>query len=387
MFLQQFFKNLLICSFFISINFQIAFCVEDKKIKLDSILTVYDSYVDNFIEERNLPGIAVAVVFDNRIIFIKGFGVKKIGENEPIGAHTVFRIASLSKGFASVLSGLLVKEGVFNWDDKVTKYLPEFSLKDSSNSKNLTIRHILSHTSGLVPHAYDNLIEANLPFKTIIKRLKEVSVISPVGEWYGYQNTVYSIISEIIESATGKKYNDLLNQRLIQPLGMTDVSFSKYKLETTKDRAYPHIRRYGRWTPTIIRETYYNVQPAAGINASVYDMAMWLKGLLGGVPDVISSDIIADVCKPLIKTPHEIRRFNWKNRIRNAHYGMGWRIFDYAGHTIIFHSGGLRGYLSRLAFLPKYKIGIVVLQNGQFGNAFIYKFIDMYLNIEQEKIL
>ena len=379
---QNLFKNILICFVFICLKSQSAFCVEDKNIKIDSLLTEYDAYVDNFMAERYVPGVAIAVVSDNQIVFIKGYGVKKVGENEPIGAHTVFRIASLSKGFASVLSGLLVKDGVFDWDDKVTKYLPGFILKDSLNTKNLTIRHILSHTSGLMPHAYDNLIEANIPFKKIIRRLKEVSVVAPVGKSYGYQNTVYSLISEIIESATGKKYNDLLKQRLIKPLGMLNVSFSKSKLETTVDRAHPHIRRYGSWTPTIIRKTYYNVQPAAGINASVYDMALWLKALLGGLPEVISSDIIEDVSKPIIKTPREIRRFNWKNRLRSAYYGMGWRIFDYQGHNMIFHSGGLHGYHTQIAFLPKYKIGIVVLKNAQFGDAFVYKFMDMYLNLE-----
>ncbi len=124
------------------------------------------------------------------------------------------------------------------------------------------------------------------------------------------------------------------------------------------------------------------MQPAAGINASVYDMALWLKALLGGLPDVISSDIIEDVSTPLIKTPHEIRRFNRRNRLRSASYGLGWRIFDYAGVNMIYHSGGLHGYYTQLAFLPQHKIGRVVLQNAQFGNAFVYKFMDMYLNLE-----
>ena len=368
MFLLQFVKYLFVSIVFVNINFQFALCSEKKNTKLNNILIKYDSYIANFIEESDVPGVAIAVVIDSQIVYAKGFGVKKVGKDETIGIHSVFRIASLSKGFASVLSGLLVKDGVLNWDDKVKKYLPNFSLKDTSNTNNLTIRHLLSHTSGLMPYAYDNLIEANIPFETILKKLDEVSVIFPVGIRYGYQNTVYNIISEIIETATSNKYNDLLNQRLIQPLGMKDVSFSKNKLQATNDRVNPHIKRNGKWKPTIIKKTYYNVQAAAGINASVHDMALWVKGLLCGNPTIIPSDIIKEVCKPLVKTPREKRRYNWNNRLRSASYGMGWHIFDYAGHTMVYHGGGLTGYRSQLAFLPKHKVGIVVLQNAQFGN-------------------
>ena len=381
MLLQKSLTCIFVCTILMFTHIQPAICADQSNIKLDTILTNFDSYVDNFIKQRGVPGAAIAIVVDTQIVFIKGYGVKKIGEDAPIGVHSVFRIASLSKGFASVLSALLVRDSVFSWDDKVTRYLPDFSLKDTSNSNNLTIRNILSHTSGLMPHAYDNLVEANMPLDSIVKRLKEVSVICPVGECYGYQNVVYSIISDIIESATKKKYVDLLQQRLIRPLGMKDISFSKKELISTGNMAYPHIRRNGKWRPASIRETYYNVQPAAGVNASIYDMALWMKGLVGGMPDVISPDV-DEIYKPVIKTPREKRRFNWKNHLKSAYYGMGWRIFDYAGHTMIYHSGGLHGYRSQLAFLPQYKFGIVVLQNAHFGNHFIYKLVDMYLNID-----
>jgi len=383
MVLLQFSKLLLICILFLNTNFQTDTAPETMHTKLDSILTAYDDYVEEFIKDREIPGVAIVVVINNQIEYIKGFGVKKMGENDSIGINSVFRLASVSKGFASILTGLLVKDGTFSWDDKVVKYLPDFSLMDSATTQNLTIRHILSHTSGLIPHAYDNLIEANLPFTTIVKRLKEVDVACAPGEYYGYQNTVYSLISEIIKSATNKKYTDLLKQRITQPLGMQNVSFSRDKLLETKNRAEPHIRRHGQFVSTEIRDSYYNVPPAAGINASIYDMAYWLRALLGGAPDIISLDIIKEVCKPNIITP----RFKWNHRLRKAAYGLGWRIFDYAGHTMIFHSGGLRGYFSQLAFMPKHKMGIVVLQNASMGNNLLYQFVDMYLNIEQKQTI
>lgn len=381
MILYQLSRIILTCFLAISTHFQSHTVDETKYTKLDSILTAYDTYVSHSIKDREIPGVAIAIVIDDQIEYIKGFGVKKVGESDSIGIHSVFRLASVSKGFASVLTGLLVKEGILDWDDKVIKYLPGFSLKDSATTQDLTIRHILSHTSGLVPHAYDKLIEANYPFKEIKKRLKEVNIACAPGEFYGYQNTVYSLISEILHSATNKEYTDLLKQRITQPLGMQDVSFSKDSLLKSKHQAEPHVRRYGQFVATKIRDTYYNVPPAAGVNASIYDMAYWLRALLGGAPDIIPLEIIKEVCKPNIITP----RLRWHHRLRKAAYGLGWRIFDYAGYTMIFHSGGLRGYFSQIAFLPKYKMGIVVLQNASMGNNFLYKFIDMYFNIEPEQ--
>jgi len=380
---HKIYKILILTSLIKSIAFQASFSQQSNFTKLDSILFEYNSYIENFIKEREVPGVAIAIVVNNKIEFIKGFGVNKIGEKDSIGIHSVFRIASVSKGFASVLAGVLVKEKILDWDDKVIKYLPEFDLKDSTTTQDLTIRHILSHTSGLTPHAYDNLIEANIPFEKIMTRLKEVNVHCKAGECYGYQNTVYSLIGAIIESVTNKKYVDLLREKITQPMGMNDVSFSQKELIESKNRTYPHIRRNGRWTPTEVRDTYYNVPPAAGINASIYDMAYWLKGLMGGAPQIVSADIIKEVSKPIIITP----RFKWNHRLRKAAYGLGWRIFDYEGYTMIFHSGGVQGYLSQLAFLPKHKIGIVCLQNAQFHNNFIYKFIDLYFNIDPDAII
>jgi beta-lactamase class C len=251
------------------------FCSEKEGI--DGVLSGFDAYVSKFIKEQEAPGAAIAIVIDGRIVSLKGYGVKKAGGAEPIDIHTAFRIASLSKSFAAVLTGTLVEDRLLGWDDKVTTYLPGLMLAESSNTEELTIRHILSHTSGLIPHAYDNLIEAEVPFKKIIKELEKVDVICPVGECYTYQNAMYSLIGPIIESATHKKYEELLRERLIHPLGMKDVTFSRHGLIASANYAHPHVKKEGKWTPTVVKDTYYNVQPAAGINASIHDMAYWLK--------------------------------------------------------------------------------------------------------------
>ena len=360
------------------------FCCEKKTIDTDGVVAEFDAHVSVFIKGQKAPGVAIAIVVEGQIVFMKGYGVTKIGGTDRIDIHTAFRIASLSKSFAAVLTGLLVEDGLIGWDDKVTTYLPRILLTDRSNTENLTIRHILSHTSGLLPHAYDNLIEAKVPFEKIIGELKNVAIICPVGKCYAYQNVVYSLISPIIESATKQNYLKLLKNRIVLPLGMTDVSFSRHELVATSNYAHPHIKRDGEWTPTVVKDTYYSVQPAAGINASIHDMAQWLTALVSNGPTIISPEIMNEICEPLITTKTELKRFNWRDRLRSASYGMGWRIFNYEGHTMVFHSGGLRGYLSALAFLPEYKTGIVVLQNACFDNHLIYDFIDIYLKLNDK---
>ena len=358
---------------------------ENAILKTDSLLIKYESYISDFLDIYNTPGVAITIVIDTNIVFMKGFGVKKNGENDSIDCHTSFRIASVSKGFASILTGLLVKDGKLKWNDKVIKHLPKFCLKDTANTNNLTIQQILSHRTGLIPHSYDNLIEAKVPFKKIVTSLKDVKIVGPVGKRYGYQNVTYSLISEIIKSATGEEYKDLIKKRIFVPLGMKNVSLSKKGLIASKNFAHPHTRKNFEFKPVLIRNTYYSVQPAAGINASAYDMAQWLLALLGNKKDIIPIDIIKEVTKPLVKTPGEKRRYNHNNRLRSIHYGMGWRIFNYSGHTLIYHSGGVRGYLTQLAFLPQQKVGIAVLQNSWSGNDFLYKFLDMYLGLDEQQ--
>ena len=351
---------------------------------IENLISEYDTLVSNHIETSENPGVAIAIVSDGNIVLLKGYGVKKAGKSDQINRDTTFRLASVSKGFASVLTGLLVKDGVLRWEDKVTKYLPEFSFKDKAHTDHLTIRNILNHTSGLVPHAYDNLIEANVPFEKIIDRLQELPSYCSVGECYGYQNAFYSLIAEVIRSATGKEYSSLLSERILQPLGMNTVSFSKQKFISLNNYASPHEKVGNRLIPVTPKGTYYSTTAASGLNASIQDMAQWLLAMLGNKENIIPVSVIDEVCQPLIKTPQELHKYNRKNRLKSIHYGMGWRIFNYAGHNLVYHSGNVYGYFAAMAFLPEDNTGIVVLQNSRIFNPFVYLFLDMYLDICQE---
>jgi beta-lactamase class C len=345
---------------------------------LHNVIKDYDRFVETKLAELEAPGAAIAIVSGDSIVYMKGFGVREIGRAEAIDPHTVFRIASLSKGFAAVLTGLLVQDSLLHWDDKVLKYLPDFSLKDAINTKKMTIRHILSHTTGLPSYTYDNLLDDNVPYDAIIGQLREVATSCRVGECYNYQNVVYSLIGKIIQSATGRDYAQLMKLRLFSPLGMKDASLDYTTLVANANHASPHIRRRKKWLPAAIKETYYSAAPAAGINASIADMAQWLRALLGWKPDILPPAVIAEVSKPVIKTRRELRRYHWNGRARRAYYAMGWRVFDYAGTKLVFHSGGLRGYVSQIAFLPEQNLGIAVLLNANIENIFVSTFLDMY---------
>jgi len=350
---------------------------------LESVVKKYDYFVEQKLNELRAPGAAIAIVHGDSVIYTKCYGVRELSRFEPITPRTTFRVASLSKGFAAVLTGLLVRDGILGWDDKIVKYLPNLALSKETHAQNLTIRHILSHTSGLPSHAYDNLIEANVPFPAIIDQLKTVPCVWPVGQNYNYQNVVYSLIGEVIKTATGAEYTQLLKTRLLTPLRMTDASVTREALLHNPNHASPHIRRRGQWRLASVTEGYYNITPAAGVNASIIDMAQWLRAMLGGMPHIVPPNVVQEVSTPVIKTRRELRRYHWSGRARHAYYGLGWRIFDYAGTKLVFHSGGVRGYVSQIAFLPEHQLGIVVLLNSNIENIFVSTFLDIYSSPEK----
>lgn len=351
---------------------------------LHNVIQQYDRFVETKLAELGAPGAAIAIVSGDSIVYMKGFGLRESGRAETINPHTVFRIASLSKGFAAVLTGLLVQDSLLHWNDKVVKYLPDFSLKDAINTKSLTIRHVLSHTTGLPSHTYDNLLDDNVPYDAIISQLREVATSCRVGECYNYQNVVYSLIGKIIQSATGRDYAQLMKLRLFSPLGMKDASLDYTTLVANANHASPHLRRRNEWLPTAVKATYYSAAPAAGINASIADMAQWLRALLGWKPNILPPAVIAEVSSPVIKTRRELRRYHWNGNARRAYYALGWRVFDYAGTKLVFHSGGLRGYAAQIAFLPEQNLGIAVLLNANIENIFVSTFLDMYFASETD---
>ncbi|MDZ7318402.1 MAG: beta-lactamase family protein [candidate division KSB1 bacterium] len=355
----------------------------DGQPNLIEVVTQFEKFVQDTMAQCNAPGAAVAVVKDDRIIYLKGFGVREIGKAEAVDIHTVFRLGSVSKGFAAVLTGVLVQDGILNWDDKIVDYCPDFSLKNAQSTQNLTIRHILSHTTGLPAHTFTDRVEAEVPFEDIVKQLREVQVISPVGKIYAYQNVAFSLIGEVVWAATGQTYQTLIEQRLFEPLGMTDASVGREAFMAASNRAMPHVHRYSGWTVAEIKNAYYAIPPAAGINASILDMAKWLRAVMGSAPQVISQATIREITAPVVRTPQERRRHRWGELLNEAYYGLGWRIFDYGGKKLVYHGGWVSGYRSEIGFIQEDRIGVVVLMNFEnvISSYFLPKFFELYSNL------
>lgn len=353
------------------------------------LLNEYEGDILKLQAQTGTPGVAIAIVQDTSIIYMKGFGVKQVGTTDSIDVHTVFRLASVSKCFAPLLTGLLIEDGILHWNDRVIKYLPDFSLKSQVFTDNLTIKHVLSHTTGLPYHTYTNMVEEGMDLKSMLALLKDVNLTGKKpGEIYSYQNVAYSLIGEVIRSATGKTYEQQMAERVFRPLKMTDASMSYADILLNKNVARPHLHWRKGWRVTSINDTYYNVAPAGGINASISDMAQYLKVLLGTRRDFIQDATLDSIFTPSVKARSKNRNFRrWIERA-DAYYALGWRVLNFKNDTLLYHGGYVNGYRSELAINRKDKIGICVLSNGPGSlpdNSVPY-FFSLYFN-QRDSIL
>jgi beta-lactamase class C len=313
-----------------------------------------------------VPGIAVAIVHGDRIVLVEGYGRTGAPGGERIDADTVFRTASLSKGFAGTLAAQLVERGTLDWDMPLHQQLPAFQLADAAGSTRVTVRDVLAHRLGLKFHTFDRDLEADVPFPVLAARLDEAPMLCPPGECFGYQNVAFSLIGDVVFAVTGDFFTRQVETRLFAPLGMENATFGRDGLESSRRWARPHVRGRNGWVAVRPRENYFRVPPAAGVNASARDLALWAKAQLGHRPDVLSPALLADLHAPLVRTPDQLSGSAWRReRIRDAHYATGWRVFDYAGEPLIYHAGAVQGYRAMIGLLPRRDTGIVVLWNNE----------------------
>lgn len=347
---------------------------------LQQTLEEYEAYINESLKLTGTPGAAIAIVKDSSIIYLKGFGVRDVETATPVDVHSVFRLGSVSKCFASTLAGILVQNKVLNWDDAVVKYLPDFALKSPEQTKKLTLRNVLSHTTGLPYHAYTNLIEEGRDLSEMLAELKTVDLIGTPGEVYSYQNVAYSIIDKVIQVATGESYETQMREHVFGPLHMANASVSYEAIQKNPDVAKPHLFRGREWRRIPISNTYYNTAPAGGVNASITDMAKWMVAMLGNKEDVISPATIDQLFEPEIRATAKNHNFNRWSRIKKSFYGLGWRVIDFQNDTLAYHGGYVNGYRSEVAIHPRDRIAICVLANAPsaFSDQAIPVFFKMY---------
>jgi len=321
----------------------------------------FDTWFHKEVQVENILGAAFAVVSREGILRIGTSGYTDTRRTRAINPDTAFRVASVSKTFAAELTALMVQDGRLSWDDPVIRYVPGFHIK--GDTSRILIRHLLGQSTGLVPHAYDNLIEAGASPEVITGKLANLSYICPPGTCFSYQNSVFSLIEPVVESIAATSYANLIDQRIFKPLNMTTASVGFEAFMANGNRAEPHVLRNGRWQTIPVLPNYYRVAPAAGVNASIRDMGKWLMAQLGANPVVIAPEMVNLVTAPRVRTPRDLYRKEWRRMLTDAHYGLGWRIYQIGKEQINYHSGWVSGYRADIAWSPSHNIGIAVLMN------------------------
>ena len=326
----------------------------------------FEAMAQAVVANQRVPGLAMAIVHRGEVLSARGYGITDVSNAEPVDARTVFRLASLSKPFAGTVTGLLVAEGSLRWDSNVADFMPALRLSQPDAAGRLTVADVLSHRVGLTRNTYDRDIERNADYRSLVQKLAQAPMTCDVGECYSYQNVAFSLVGDVVTAASGQFFSEAVTGRIFKPLGMDDASYGLEGIQASPRWAKPHVRAGGGWRSLVPKPTYYRIAPAAGVNASINDMAQWLIAQSGRRPDVLPAPLLATLHQPLVSTPGEMRSSSWRRqRLGDAGYGLGWRVYDYSGHRVVFHAGAVQGYRGLMAMMPERDLGVVVLWNGE----------------------
>jgi beta-lactamase class C len=359
--------------------------IESRQRAPDSVVDYkrLDSRLQALMRNERMIGLAVGVVENGDIRFLKGYGETVGGSGEAVTTDTVFRWASLSKGVAGDMVASLADQGKLSLYEPVGKYAASLRLP-GGNEQKATVSDLLSHRLGLFSHANDSKLEDGVDPRLLRSSLASLNSICSPGTCWAYQNVAYDAASEIVEKVTGQRYADAVRERLFAPLGMAGASMSREALVTSRRWARPYVG--GRHSkPVEVSDAYYRVPAAGGVNSTIKDLAIWMQAQMGLVPNVLSPRVLEAVQTARVNTPSELGRMRkFRERVRTAAYGFGWRIYDYSGHRVIAHRGGVKGYRSLIMFDPKLKSGVVALWNGSSNQpgGLEFEVMDMIYRLE-----
>lgn len=353
---------------------------EDDSLK--TFLKHYEKFFKANFNPSECPGAALVIVKDSTVLFKKGFGVKNMHTQDAVDENTVFRIASLSKGVTAVLAGNMVDQGELEWRQKVKESVSQFDLRDKQQANRLRVEHLLSHTGGFYKYTNTRLIHKGLPLNRIVAAFRSTGVITREGTDYAYQNAAFSIVEKVMEKATGKRFDELLKERLFVPLGMRNASSSYEEIKANSNVALPHKWNHysKKYSLAKLHKNYYNVAAAGGINASISDMGEYLIALLGHRPDVVSKKSLKEIFRPVICTSDADTYVNLWEGVTDSFYAKGWRVLEYNGRTIMYHGGNVNQYKGQLLIDPENGIAVCALFNGPntYNGAVIPTFLNYY---------
>lgn len=341
---------------------------------------LFDEQIKANITQHQCPGMAVLVMRNNQVIFEKQYGTKSRYSDENIDNTTIFRLGSVSKGFAGVLAAILIDKNMMHLDDPVSMYVPEITMKARSKDQILRVKHILTHSSGLTQHAYSNLVDENRDMETIISYLNKLVPRDSTGKAYAYQNATFGLIEKVIEEVAGMSYAEALDFYIFSPLKMCNTSCTYEDIMNATNVCYGHkYSRYG-FVPIEFSPHYYNVVSAGGVNAPLADMQKWLSAVMGYRPDVISPNARNIAFSPYINTSHDRKYFNRWPGAESSHYGLGWRVVNTKNNQLVYHGGMVNGFRTEIAFDQNKDLGIVILFNSvcHYSNYAVHMFYDLW---------
>ena len=342
----------------------------------------FDAYVGRVLATFDVPGASVTIVKDGQTVLAKGYGTRVLGESAPVDAHTRFGIASNSKAFTATALGMLVEEGKLEWDAPVVRYLPGFALSDPYVTRELTVRDLLVHRSGLSLGAGDLLWwpAASLSREETVSRLRHLPLATSFRSAYAYDNVLYLVAGEVVEAVSGQSWEDFVQRRILDRLGMADSRARIREGLAGSNVAATFAPVDGVVVPVVAFDGE-NAGPAAGIMSSARDMGRWLTVQLDSgrvdVPGVApgrlfsratTAELWAPVTPMPFSSPYPAEIAALEPQF--SFYALGFGVKDYRGVKTVSHTGGLPGYLSQVTMVPSLGLGIVVLTNGESGQAF-----------------
>lgn len=349
-------------------------------------LSGFDDVVRSTMATWHVPGLSIAIVKDDAVVYSQGFGRREVGADLGVTPRTLFPIASCTKAFTATALGILVDEGTIDWDTPVRHYLPDFRLFDASAGERITPRDLLTHRSGLPRH---DLLWYHTPLSRaeLVARLRWLEPSLDLRTGYQYNNLMFMVAGYLVEAVTGQTWEDFTRERVFAPLGMIHTLFSTVEARATTDFAVPHQETDGRVTSIPFYDVQGAVAPAGAIVSCVEDLSSWVRlqlarGRFGG-RDVISAAQLNQIHTPQMVTPGAGKYAEIPNV---ASYALGWQVQVYRGQTIITHTGGINGFSSRVAFLPEHRVGVAILTNlgaaALTHTAVAYNVFDRLLGLE-----
>lgn len=330
----------------------------------EDFLSIYEKKLLTSLREEGVPGAAYVLMYEGYPVKVGVHGVADVRTKKKVDEHTVFRLASLSKALTGLLAGQMVAKGLVNWNSPMNKFLPEIAFYSPSLTDSIQLKHLLSHTTGLPRHTYSNLLNMEVPYTEIVSMLKDVPPAHPIGTYHNYQNVIFSLAGDLLAEAGNHSYDTLLHQYILTPIRAEDASVGWNAFRSGTNIAMPHHKVAAGYARKELKSTFYEVAPAAGVNASITDLARLLQYLMQTDSEIFSQKYLDEVFQPAVPihlAERAVRK--WKG-LESAYYAMGWRVLDYPELRVLQHSGYVNGYRTELAFSQNEKIGIAILTNG-----------------------